>query len=200
MREEPPTRSRVAWPTVVPLDDGIELRQWRAALVEQLSAAVEANVEHLRGWMPWIADEPVSIPDRRRLLTLWESAWEAGTDHHYGIFDGDTAVGSVGVMDRLGPGRREIGYWLARAYTGRGIVTGAVRELTTVALSEPGVTRVEIHHDRDNQPSAGIPRRLGFELIDEIATPVVAPAESGVSWIWEMTEARWSGRAPAPAP
>src|SRR5579875_19223 len=135
MREEPPTRSRVAWPTVVPLDDGIELRQWRAALVEQLSAAVEANVEHLRGWMPWIADEPVSIPDRRRLLTLWESAWEAGTDHHYGIFDGDTTVGSVGVMDRLGRGRREIGYWLDRAYTGRGIVTAAVRELTTVALS-----------------------------------------------------------------
>jgi ribosomal-protein-serine acetyltransferase len=185
-REEPDP-----WTSPIPLGEAIELRRWLVEDAETLSAAVADNVEHLRPWMPWVADEPAPIDARRRVLAEWQRAWDAGTDRHLGIFEGDQAIGSIAVMARVGVGAYEIGYWLDHRRTGRGIATLAARCVTTLALTSPGIVRVEIHHDRSNSASAGVPRRLGFTRVDEVAEPANAPGESGVSWIWEMTARRW---------
>jgi ribosomal-protein-serine acetyltransferase len=179
------------WPSSIPLGDAIELRRWVVTDAETLSAVVADNVEHLRPWMPWVGDEPASIAARRHVLAEWQRAWDAGTDRHMGIFDDGRAIGSIAVMARVGIGAFEMGYWLDYRYTGRGIATRAARCVTSLALASPGIVRVEIHHDRANSASAGVPRRLGFTRVDEIAEAARAPGESGVTWIWEMTARRW---------
>jgi ribosomal-protein-serine acetyltransferase len=179
------------WRSPITLGDALELRRWVVSDAETLSAAVAENVEHLRPWMPWVADEPAPIAARRRVPAEWQTAWDAGTDRHMGIFDDGHAIGSIAVMARIGVGAFEIGYWLDHRHTGRGIVTRAARCVTSLALASPGIVRVEIRHDRSNSASAGVPRRLGFTRVDEIAEAVKAPGESGVSWIWEMTARRW---------
>ncbi|HEY1734565.1 MAG TPA: GNAT family N-acetyltransferase [Acidimicrobiales bacterium] len=173
------------------MDATITLRRWVVEDADVLSAVVFANIEHLRPWMPWVADEPVSLATRRRILELWEAGWESGADRHFGIFDGEEAIGSIAAMRRISSGGLEIGYWLDRGHIGRGIATAATRCVTTAALAEPGVVRVRIHHDKANEASAGVPRRLGFTLIEEVAEEVAAPGECGVSWHWEMTASRW---------
>jgi RimJ/RimL family protein N-acetyltransferase len=45
-----------------------------------------------------------------------------------------------------------------------GYATSAAGALTGVALSLPGVTRVEIRCDVANLASASVPRRLGYRL------------------------------------
>ena len=69
---------------------------------------------------------------------------------------------SPGLMARIGPGGFEIGYWVHRAYTRRGLATAATAALVEQAFGLPGVDRVEIVHDELNVASAAIPRKLGF--------------------------------------
>jgi ribosomal-protein-serine acetyltransferase len=54
------------------------LRRWTVDNAELLSAAVEANLQHLRPWMDWAANEPLSNRDRIALLEEWDRSWGAG--------------------------------------------------------------------------------------------------------------------------
>jgi ribosomal-protein-serine acetyltransferase len=58
----------------------------------------------------------------------------------------------------------------------------------------PRITRVEIHHDKANQASAGIPRGLGFEWLGESPREPVAPADTEVEWCWRMDKETWNAR------
>jgi ribosomal-protein-serine acetyltransferase len=55
-----------------------------------------------------------------------------------------------------------IGYWISAAAQGRGIVTDAVRAITTHAFEVWDLNRVEIRAAVGNARSAAIPLRLGF--------------------------------------
>ena len=55
-----------------------------------------------------------------------------------------------------------IGYWIGAASQGRGIVTEAVRALTSYAFDVWELNRVEIRAATGNGRSAAIPLRLGF--------------------------------------
>jgi RimJ/RimL family protein N-acetyltransferase len=109
----------------------------------------------------------------------------------WGIFAGPAIAGSCGLHRRVGPGGFEIGYWVHAAHTRRGYATAAVVALTSVAVAQPGISFVEIHHDRANLASAAVPRKLGFELIGEARVEPRTQAESGVTFVWRMTRERW---------
>lgn len=175
------------------------LRTWTPADAAALTALVERNLEHLRPWVPWIADEPMSVDDRATMLARWERDRLAGGDTVYGIFvDGDRPVGGTGLHRRRGPHGLEIGYWLDADHEGRGIMTRAAALLTDTALTAPGVMFVEIHHDKANNRSAGIPRRLGYRLVDEAPDAVDAAGEVGIDCTWRVTADEWRARDPAP--
>ena len=65
----------------------------------------------------------------------------------------------------------------------------ATAALTEAGLGIPGIDRIEIHHDRANTASRGIPVRLGFSKVAERRDVVEAAGESGVEVIWQMTAA-----------
>lgn len=175
-----------ALPERVP-SERIEIRTWRPEDAPALVRAVTADLDHLRPWMPWIAHEPSSVADRIALFSAWEEARLAGSDVTYGLFLDGEVIGGTGLHGRIGPGGLEIGYWVTAERTRQGIATEAARTLTAVAVDRPGVDRVEIHHDQDNRASAGIPRALGYEMVERRAVEPTAPGESGVHWIWRLT-------------
>ena len=83
--------------------------------------------------------------------------------------------------------RIEIGYWLRADATGQGYATEAARAAVEVALSLPGISRLTIHCDERNAPSAAVPSRLGFHLASTIVAPGVAAAERACRlqvWDW----------------
>jgi RimJ/RimL family protein N-acetyltransferase len=65
--------------------------------------------------------------------------------------------------------------------------------LSDAAFTVAGITHVEIHHDKANQASAGVPRKLGFEWLAEGETETArpAPADTGVEWRWRMARESW---------
>jgi RimJ/RimL family protein N-acetyltransferase len=129
--------------------------------------------------------------DRRQLITGWEEAWQRGGDAVYGMFEAGAVVGGCGLHRRRGPHGLDIGYWVGRASTGRGVGTEAARLLTTAALAVPGVDHVEIHHDPANLASGAIPRRLGYRHVGDTPGIATAPGESGVDRAWRIAAAEW---------
>jgi RimJ/RimL family protein N-acetyltransferase len=66
-----------------------------------------------------------------------------------------------------------------------------------VAFAVDGIERVEIHHDKANVASAGVPRRLGFTFEGETQDSITSPGEVGIDCRWTMTRQDWAGRAQA---
>jgi RimJ/RimL family protein N-acetyltransferase len=170
------------------------VRGWRDDDAEALGHAVAASVEHLRPWMPWAADEPLSLEARRELIARWQRAWADDGETVYGILHDGTIVGGTGLHRRRGPGVLEIGYWIGVDHIGRGYATEAARALTAAAFAVPGIAVVEIRHDRANTRSGRVPAKLGFVLEEEVPDAVTAPAEIGIDCVWRVHRDRW----PAP--
>lgn len=55
-----------------------------------------------------------------------------------------------------------IGYWLGEEYTGKGVMTKAVRELIHLGFKHWPLQKIEIHCAVNNMKSRAIPERLGF--------------------------------------
>jgi ribosomal-protein-serine acetyltransferase len=171
--------------------DGIVLRRWQSDYLEALGRALAESVDHLRPWMAWVSQKPLSEAERREMFERVDREWRDGGDVRLGVFLEERVIGSAGMHRRIGPGGLEFGYWIHPELTRRGYATAAARLMTDAALSLPDIDRVEIHHDKANIASAGVPRRLGFELVEERFDGVQAPAESGIECVWRMDRHRW---------
>ena len=171
--------------------EGIVLRRWLVSDAEGQHEAVAESAEHLRPWMSWMAEEPQTLQQRRGMLARWEEEWLGGGDVRYAVLVDARVIGSSGFHRRLGPDVLEIGYWIHASFVRRGLATKVAALLTDAAFSLPGITRVEIHHDKANFASAGVPRRLGYRLVGEQPDGTAAPADTGIECIWRMERPLW---------
>jgi RimJ/RimL family protein N-acetyltransferase len=169
----------------------VVLRRWAASDVSALSAVIGRNVEHLRPWMPWIAQEPLPDSERSALIDTWERSYLDGGEVVYGVFLDDEPIGGCGLHKRRGPHGLEIGYWIDKDHTNQGIATEVARVLTSGALSVPGVTFVEIHHDKANIASGRVPEKLGYTFVGEMPDSVTSPGEVGIDCAWRIEAADW---------
>ena len=176
----------------------LTLRQWVEADATRQGVAVATSLEHLRPWMPWIESEPLTHSQRLGLIRTWRADWEQGGDVVIGAFVGDVVIGSTGLLRRRGPRILEIGYWVHVDHTRKGYAAEIAAALTTAAFTVPDIDHVEIHHDKANFASGGVPKRLGYTLVDETPNVVSAPAEVGIDCRWSMNRQDWIDR-PLPA-
>jgi len=170
-------------PERVELDD-VLLRRPTLGDVEAVHLAIKDSFAEIHPWMPWCT-EPVKLEDQRDFVERAFVNWAKATSFEYGLFDAEgRLLGVISLMDRVGPGGLEIGYWLRTDATGKGVITRAARALSELALSLPGISRVEIHCDAANLRSAAVPQRLGFRLAREVERNITAPGECGREQHW----------------
>src|SRR6266568_7804427 len=163
----------------------VTLRRYREDDVDAVFQAVTESLDHLRPWMPWAAE--YTRESAEEYLDGSIRNWADGTEYNYAILTGGALAGSAGLMARIGPGGLEIGYWVHRAYTRRGLATAATAALVEQAFGLPGVERVEIMHDELNVASGGIPRKLGFTEVERRPLDLPVPGGSGVGVVWRLT-------------
>ncbi|HEY7236136.1 MAG TPA: GNAT family N-acetyltransferase [Gemmatimonadaceae bacterium] len=167
------------------------LRRWRETDAAELLPILEANVGHLRGWIPTHVAEPVPYEQIVGRIERFVAAFDAGREWRYALVSADTRrlLGEVSLFPRVAVKRVpfdaadhiEIGYWLRADATGQGYATEATRAAMSLALSLPKMSRLTIHCDERNTASAALPRRLGFYLAATIEEP------SCRIQIWEYT-------------
>lgn len=75
-------------------------------------------------------------------------------------------AGAINLHNRTGGtiSGAEIGYWLAKEFVGRGIMTRTVKTLTDYAFTNTDLNRVFMGIATNNPRSYAIPERLGFTL------------------------------------
>lgn len=176
----------------------LRLRLWRPDDVPALRAAIEASLDHLRPWLAWVPQEPLDDQERTRFIVASNEKWEQGGDAVYGVFSGDAVVGGCGLHHRCGPNTLDLGYWIHADHIGNGYAQELARALTDAAFGLEGVDRVEIHHDKANARSRGVPRALGFDPGPERPDEVTAPAEVGIDCTWSISRSAWTARQTRP--
>lgn len=152
---------------VVRLPDGTYLRPVAPTDVEALADAYRRNRAHLRRWEPSRAESYFTadgqlvrfqaqsrLRDERRLM-----AWV--------LADGDRIVGAVTLSQvTFGAFRSaSLGYWVDVDRTGAGLATSAVAEVCRLARHRLGLHRLEASTMLENEPSARVLGKCGFEPI-----------------------------------
>jgi len=165
------------------------LRCWTEADAPLLDAAVRANLDHLRPWLPWARAEPEPIEKRIIRLRRFRRRFESGKDYTYGVFDRDEreVLGGAGIHLRIGAGAAEIGYWIHVDRVGEGLATETAGALTRVGFCVLGLQRIEIHCEQANPGSGAVAAKLGYThrvtIRGQVTTPTMDPRDM---MIWTM--------------
>ena len=144
--------------------DGVELKLLEERHAPQAFVAVDRDREYLRQWLPWV-NPTKSAEDTRAFIKTTLQQFANNEGFAAGIWRDGDYIGTIGFhkIDWLNR-KVELGYWLAEAFQGRGIITDACRAMLDYAFSEWKLNRVEIHCATGNAKSCAIPKRLGFQL------------------------------------
>ena len=183
--------------------DRLVLRPWREEDAVALCPILESNFEHLGPWIPARVATPAPVPELRRRLAGFARDFTDDREWRYGVFSRDEGqlLGEAALFPRSpttrvmfpDADRVELGYWIRRDATGQGLVSEASRALVALAASIREFGFVEIRCDARNEPSAAIPRRLGFGLASTVESPSVAADTSPVQlqvWSLDLTSLR----------
>ena len=141
------------------LGGGVVVRTYTLDDAQALYALIDANREHLRPWMIW-EHTTKSVDDTR---TYIQSCLDDPVSiEGNGMFVDGELAGGIGLdIDTLS-NSGEIGYWLAKRYEGRGIVTRACERFFDMAFDELGLHRMELQAASDNVRSRAVAGRLGM--------------------------------------
>lgn len=135
----------------------LRLRPWREDDAEALyPLARDPEIGPRCGWVPHKSVEG-SIEVLRRVL-MKENTWAVTGK------GSDRPIGSLGVFPTdfgAGKGQPEIGYWLGRAFWGRGYIPEAVRRAIGLCF-ESGAEAVWCAHFIGNEKSRRVIEKCGF--------------------------------------
>jgi [ribosomal protein S5]-alanine N-acetyltransferase len=114
-------------------------------------------------WMTRAFPHPYTLRDADEWISI---ATSGPRGRYYAIEVDGVLAGGIGVEPYRGErsGTAAFGYWLGRAYWGRGIGTDAARTLSDQALSQGRLRRLEARVFAPNVASARVLEKCGFAL------------------------------------
>lgn len=177
------------------------LRCYNPSDAKMLEEAVIPSIEHLKPWMEWAHNEPVSLESRTKALQNFRGRFDLGEGFIYGIFNPEETrcLGGAGFHPRIGDNQLEIGYWIHKDFINQGLVTESSAALTKVAFEICHVHKVEIHCDPANLASAAVPRKLGFTHEGTIRHATRFLDRWSDSMVWGLLESEYPNSPAAKA-
>lgn len=151
------------------LSDGLCIRPYVDADIDQFVAAARESVETVGAWMPWCVAE-YKPEDAKAWFDQCATSLSARSAYDMGIFapDGTSLYGGIAVNQinwrwNLG----NIGYWVRESCQRRGIALRAVRAIARFGFDYLKLTRLEIVVAIGNTPSRRVAEKIGatFECV-----------------------------------
>jgi ribosomal-protein-serine acetyltransferase len=144
------------------VDENLELRFVSERYAEEVTSTVQRNFDYLSEWMPWVT-ENYSVESARDFIKINRQKYFENEISDYFIFENKQIVGVIGFHKPDFANKSiEIGYWLDKRATGRGIITKCCRPIIDFIFNELNFKRIVIRCATENIKSQAIPERLGF--------------------------------------
>lgn len=139
-----------------------KIRKWELTDAKDLAAAIsnEKVQDNLRDGLPY----PYTERDGVEFISAMLSANEEET-FAFAITVDDRVVGSIGVFRQGNIHRQtaELGYYIAEAYWGRGIMTDAVRQICAYVFDKSDIIRIYAEPFSYNTASCRVLEKAGFQ-------------------------------------
>ncbi|KAI1304704.1 acetyltransferase [Xylaria venustula] len=178
-------------PTAVVVTTRCYLRRYEESDAEaQAEVANDPEIaRHMRSRFP----TPYSLADSRAFIAHCRALEPPALSFVIYTLDGQLA-GSMSLEppkgDRIYAGTRELGYWCARKFWGRGLMTEAVRDFTRWAFATvPDLLRIEASTFEPNKASQRVLQKAGFVLEGTRRLAVVKNGEQFGEVMFGLTRA-----------
>jgi ribosomal-protein-serine acetyltransferase len=149
-------------PIPLTTSNGVVIRPVKADDAGMLAAVVRENREHLNVFLPKVATLSTVEAASAHLARATVRAAE-GEIFEWHLFMGDSLCGSVRVRDIDYADRKaSIGYFVGSQFSGKGIVSSALRAVLGWCFDTLGLNRIELRCATSNAPSIRVAERLGF--------------------------------------
>lgn len=137
---------------------------WREDAPALFAAIRDEGIVRNLAQAPW----PYRLPDAEAFLARERGPLDATCLVFLRGPGAPELIGGVG-FGRMPDGEREFGYWIARAYWGRGYATEAAGALIASARDTLRLKKLSAGHFLDNPASGRVLAKLGFRPTGEIA-------------------------------
>ena len=160
----------VARGLIKPGDPPVNQLSIREMVARDHRRAAQVRADNQRWLAPWEASVAPGYPPEDMELEAFirRSARLVRQRRYYpfAVYADDQLVGQVTIGDiALGASHSgNLGYWVAEAYSGRGVITAAVAMVLDLCLGAPYLHRVEINIRPENNVSLRVVQKLGLRF------------------------------------
>jgi ribosomal-protein-serine acetyltransferase len=141
----------------------VGVRRFGPEDVRPLFEATSESIDDLCRWMVW-CHPGYTLEECAAFVASCDARWDRGESYSFVVFDprDGAFLGSAG-LNQINHAHRvaNLGYWVRRSRAGRGIATGAVRQVARYALQELGLNRLDVLVPRGNRPSQRVAQKAG---------------------------------------
>ena len=139
-----------------------KIRKWRPSDAAELAKVLSDKeiLDNLRDGLPY----PYTEQDGAAFISAMLAADERET-FAFAVTVQDKAVGSIGVFRQGNVHRRpaELGYYIAKEYRGKGMMTEAVRQICTYVFDNSDILRIYAEPFSYNAASCRVLEKAGFQ-------------------------------------
>jgi len=141
----------------------VNLRGWKMEDVSDLTAAINNKkvLDNLRDGIPY----PYTEKDAEEFIRATLSSVK-DTQYAFAVTYDGKVIGSIGVFrkDNVHRLTAELGYYIAEAYWGKGIMTDAIRQICAFVFEQTDIIRIFAQPFAANHASCRTLEKAGFQL------------------------------------
>ncbi|MEK6901288.1 MAG: GNAT family N-acetyltransferase [Nanoarchaeota archaeon] len=147
-------------PVVIPVDDFV-LRKLTKKDAQAITDHINSDIVRYTQNIPF----PYSVDDGKKFVLKSIKEWRKGRGYVFGIMQDNTLIGICSI-DAVNKDNKqgELGYWLAKEFWGKGMMTKAASAVVRFGFEELGLHRIYVIHFEENVASRRVIEKLGFVL------------------------------------
>jgi ribosomal-protein-serine acetyltransferase len=147
---------------MIKIDEDIKILPVSLASAKVIFESIHSSSAHLREWLPFV-DGTKSVDDTKNFIKSVLNSNCPKRDEIFEIWFENDFAGLIGFkeIDKVNS-KLEIGYWLDKKMTGKGIMIRSVKRMIEYSFVELTMNRVMIKVASGNTKSIAIAKKLGF--------------------------------------
>jgi ribosomal-protein-serine acetyltransferase len=179
---------------MIKVGDSITLELLDDKHAAETFALIDTNRKFLKRWLPWV-DSMQTVAHFKNYIAHCKQQHKDGTDFGYVILYNNQVAGRIGIHHINQPNKTgAIGYWLAEAFAGKGIVSVSCEALINYGFEVLDLNRIEIKCATGNYKSKAIAERLNFKQEGILRQAEWVNNKSLDLFLFSMLKEEWKSR------